>query len=73
MTHSEQITFVEELSKNVTDEILMLIGKGKTPDNWDGIELRQLLADRFSAAVLKGTLKGKRKREYTNTCLIENL
>lgn len=73
MTYSEQGIFVEELSKNVTDEILMLIGKGRIPDNWDGIELRQLLADRFAACVLSHTLVGKRKRAYKNDCLIRNL
>lgn len=73
MTRNQQTIFVKKLSKGITAEILMDIGQGKIPNSWDGIELRQLLADRFAAAVFKGVLKGKRKREYTNQCLIANL
>ena len=68
-----QVTFVRELTETVTQKIVDDIFAGKVPAEWNGIELRQLLADRFAAAVFKDTLTGKRKREYNNTVLVNNL
>lgn len=52
-------------------EILKTVDK--LPENWDGVELRQFIADRFSDCVIKGILQGKRKKEYQNTMLVNNL
>lgn len=72
MTEQEQVKFVEELSQNVTREIIKIIEEGKTPETWDGVELRQLLADRFSQVVWS-PMERRRKREYNNTKLVNNL
>ena len=70
---SRQAHFVRELSEKVVEEIVENIFDGKIPAEWDGIELRQLLADRFAASVFKQTLTGKRKRDYLNTVLVNDL
>ena len=72
MNTSEQIEFVKKLSENVVNEILNDIQGGRIPANWDGIELRQLLADRFASANFVKMGRG-RKREYNNFCLVNNL
>lgn len=59
--------FVEELIANVQSDIMENIEM--TPDTWDGIELRQYIADMFASCIFKNTMTSSRKREYKNTCL----
>jgi hypothetical protein len=73
MNAKEQKSFVKELGKNVLAELYADIDGGKVPAEWDGIELRQLLADRFSRCVFKGYMTGKRKRNYNLNVLVNNL
>lgn len=47
MTRAEQRRFVKELASNVTAEVIGQIDSGKLPENWDGHELRELLAINF--------------------------
>lgn len=71
MNQELKIEFVKALVESVESEILQNIELGKIPDNWDGIELRQYLTDKFAESA--GYLKGKRKRDYNNTVLVNNL
>jgi hypothetical protein len=72
VTKEEQISFVEALSKTICDGITTDINLGLIPEAWEGQELRQLFADRYKKSVtLYMTIK--RKREYQNTKLINNL
>ena len=73
MTTNEQIQFVKELTKSITNELINDIKIGKIPPNWDGIELRQIIADKCKRTVLEGALVGSRKREYNNIVLVNNL
>ncbi len=75
MTKVEQRTFIVELVKVVTGEILLLHQKDKIPENWDGIELRWLLREKFQAVVRGFTDERliQRYKEYANTVLVENL
>jgi len=74
MNAKEQKAFVRDLGKNVLAELYADVDEGRIPKEWDGIELRQLMADRFDACVFKkGYLEGKRKRDYKNTVLVNNL
>lgn len=43
------------------------------PEDWDGRELRQLLADAAAEFVIKGTMDPRRTREYRNACMVDNL
>lgn len=73
MNQDEKIEFVKELSKNVTDDIVSAILHDFVPDDWDGIELRWYLAERFSQVVFKGTGSNARKHRYNNAVLVNNL
>lgn len=43
------------------------------PGEWNGHELRQLLADAFAQAVDKRVMGGKRMKDYKNEVLVRNL
>ena len=73
MTPNEQSRLVEELSWAVVKELQADIAAGKVPEQWTGIELCQLLADRFERGVFKGIFKGSRKRAYQNAVITNNL
>ncbi len=74
MKATDQKKFVRELSGRVAKDICQQIADGKIPDNWDGHELRRLLADRHKAsAAISSCMNGSRLREYNNTVLVNNL
>lgn len=73
MTKEEQLVFVAGLTGNILTEVQTLIMDGKIPATWDGHELRQLLADKFTSAVFKGSMSGQRKAEYNNYVLVNDL
>jgi len=73
MTTAEKVQFVQELVDAVQQEVLQKILTGSVPEEWDGIELRQYLADKFGQCVLKGTMKRRRRIAYNNTMLTTNL
>lgn len=71
MTPEDQKRIVHELCFSVEGGIISAINAGAIPDDWDGFELRQLTAERFARCTGKMSLK--RKREYNNTVLVNNL
>lgn len=73
MKNYEQSMFVNEMIERIRADILVKITIGTIPESWDGVELRQYIAERFNECIMKETLTGKRKREYKNTKLINNL
>jgi hypothetical protein len=72
MTKEAQIEFVNDLIGSVKETVLERIKAGKIPEEWDGYELRQYLADKFTDACYVKMDRG-RKREYTNTVIVNNL
>ena len=65
MTRTEQNEFSKNLTQSVAAEIHDKIARGIIPENWDGIELRLLLADKFAHEVCP---PGKaRLKDYKNT------
>jgi len=72
MDKQEKIRFVTHLMLSVKDKVFDAINDEKIPEEWDGHELRQYLADKFSEAAYV-RMDAKRKREYTNTVLVNNL
>jgi hypothetical protein len=68
LTRQEQIELVRELTTSIADDVIGNINRGHVPEDWDGIELRQLLADKFRQSVCQ--MRGSRKREYENTVLV---
>ena len=77
MTREEQIRFIQDLCTNICGEVVKRVLAGKIPEEWDGQELRCLLADKFedsaSMSIIRREKRGRRKSEYRNTCTINNL
>jgi hypothetical protein len=77
MTKIQQVNFVLDLCHAVRKDVVAQIDDGKIPEEWDGHELRRLLADRFEdAAQMSRPMadkRGKRYRDYANVKLINNL
>lgn len=78
MTRREKQKFVRDLIGSVQKTILAKIPQ--MPEEWDGIELRQLIADTFanqchSRSMRAGLTKTGRERQanYKNECLVRNL
>ena len=69
MDKEQKIAFVKSMLKSIGAEILEDIEKGKVPETWDGIELRWLIQDRAQSHY--GDLR--RKKEYTNTVIVNSL
>jgi len=72
MNKREKVQFVKSLVDMIEHKILIEILEDKIPLEWDGIELRWLLAERFNTNWVMPEAK-KRKREFRNTLLIRNL
>lgn len=73
MTKKEQLRFCNELIHNIAVEIR---GKVKNfPEEWDGIELREYIAEKFSLAsfTIKEKHNRSRLRAYRNEVLVRGL
>lgn len=66
MTRPEQRQFIGALVAAVLGDLMR--DAGRVPEDWDGIELRQWIADRFqdSAYVLQRPENRRRYRDYKN-------
>ena len=77
MNADDQKQFVADLANSIVRDLRQKIDEGKVPDDWDGHELRVLLADAFensaSMSLLRQYPRRKRKQEYRNVVLTENL
>ena len=66
--------FVQELIRSVQSEILDKLSE--VPEEWDGFELRWMIADYFDRSRINpsgGDQGRQRKREYRNEVLVRNL
>ena len=72
MTREEQIYFVRELSRTVTNDIVTLINAGKIPEDWNGIELRKYTGD-VASECSRAILVGKRLKNYRHEIVMRNL
>lgn len=77
MTKIDQLDFVGILANSIKNDIQQAIIEGKIPEDWDGHELRKLLADKFIDAAELSTLnsnkRGTRAARYRNTVLNNRL
>jgi len=64
MTAEEKVEFITNLTASVRDALIRAVPH--MPEEWDGHELRQYLADLFAREVYKDTMRGRRLREYQN-------
>ncbi len=77
MEWQQQVEFVRELCGTIEDEVVRAIKEGQLPSQWDGHELRVLLAERFSASAsmseIRSNPRGKRARDYKTARSILNV
>ena len=69
MNKQEKIDFVTETTAATCKKLVDDINNDKLPENWEGMELRQLIADRIAWH----TIPAKRLHAYNNECLIRDL
>lgn len=72
MNKEEKKKFVIDLTKAVQDRIVVLIDEGKIPEQWDGHELRKLLADHF-AYEMSALIVGKRLKDYKKVLITNGI
>jgi|WetSurMetagenome_2_1015567.scaffolds.fasta_scaffold59843_2 hypothetical protein len=74
MTNDEKTKFITDILEATKESLLARVNR--MPDEWDGRELRQLIADDVSQNINNPTLKqysSKRYKEYRNTCIVDNI
>ena len=72
MDKQDKIAFVRQLALNVVEDICSAIELGRMPEEWDGFELRQYMADRFAEANFVKMNRG-RKYRYNNEIIARDL
>lgn len=70
MNTREKETFIYELIISTQAEIMTKVAQ--MPEDWDGIELRQYIADCFAKSTHKSASKARMK-SYRNEVLVRNL
>jgi hypothetical protein len=71
MTSDQQKKLVSDLINRVANDIIDRIHLGRIPESWDGAELRQYVSDQFHVECFG--LSGKRRKEYDNDVIVNNL
>ena len=76
MTKKDKRRFIRELIGSVKKTVLANVDK--MPEEWDGIELREYVADKFTES--RSTISGlgrsymkRRAKDYRNEVLVRNL
>lgn len=70
MTKAEKKRFIRELTAAVRDNLLKKVDD--MPDEWDGHELRLLLAAKFEREA-RFDMPRRRKKDFDNEVLVRNL
>jgi hypothetical protein len=70
MDKKTQKKLVKEIAKYAVDSVIRDIENSKIPEEWDGIELRQIISDRVAWHKM---MENKRMREYKNTVMVNGL
>ena len=73
MTKPEKRIFIRNLCNSIRDEVMEKVTTGAIPREWDGVELRVHLAEKFEKETYRDLIKGKRLKDYRNTVIVNNL
>lgn len=77
MNQTEQLIIVHNLCMGMSRTISDRIRKGHVPENWDGHELRALIADKAegnaSISSIRKEPRSARAKAYKNTILTTNI
>ena len=70
----EQKRFIKNLCDSVKLDLISKLEGGKVPENWDGIELREWIADSFrNEAYYFRDKRNARYKNYVNDRIVNNL
>ena len=75
MNQGEKIAFIQNLPSSIAMELIKKVRDGRIPEDWDGHELRELLAEKFDRErgdILRNK-RSARYKAYRNTVLTNNL
>ncbi|MBL8075583.1 MAG: hypothetical protein JNL29_14540 [Nitrospira sp.] len=70
MTKRAQRQFVGDLLRNIRHDIMGAIHSGLIPTEWDGIELREFIADKTQRSRAAHALVGRRAKDDHNHMII---
>lgn len=75
MNQEAKIAFIQNLTSSIAVELIKKVQDGRIPENWDGHELRELLADKFTAERSEplSNKRSARYKAYRNAVLTNNL
>lgn len=75
MTQEQQKQFIDGLTAAVVEDLKQKVDQGKIPDNWDGHELRVLIAQKFDYEITNSMRdkRNPRRKECENTILVNNI
>ncbi len=69
MDAKEQKRLLKDILHNIERDMIGKIDTGKIPENWDGIELREYIADQAKWH----KMEKRRAKAYRNTVLVNGL
>ena len=69
MNKQEKKKFIKEHLKTLSNELLADVSK--FPEEWEGAELRELVANRAKAS--SGYLHGARLSDFENECIVRGI
>lgn len=71
MTPDQKVQFITNLMNSVRDELVDMVNSGEIPEDWDGHELREILARKFDRerTMLLRDKRSRRYREYERVVL----
>lgn len=77
MERHKQRNLVDQLIFNIAGEVRGRIDMGDVPEDWDGHELRQWLANKFNDSARMSDCmrdkRSKRRRDFDNEVIVRNL
>ena len=65
--------FMMKLVISVTEDMAKMIDDDKLPENWSGPEMRLWIAEKFQRTRMLNLIVGKRRKDYHNDVLVNNL
>jgi len=73
MTEDEKITFIITYLNQTAENLCNKVDK--MPEEWNGVELRWLIAETFTSEVIPSyrDKRSSRYRSYENTCITKNI
>ena len=71
MTKTEKVVFINEIMETLRGSLIQKVEL--MPEEWDGHELRQLIADIVNEEVVFVHMNKGRLREYKNTRITKNI